>query len=128
MDWGLAKVLAAGGIADEERASRQHQPRQDVTTIRTARSSGSAGSFGTDTEAGSLLGTPAYMPEQANGDIAHLCRRTDVFGLGAILCEIILTGGPPYTAVRARKSAARPRAATWPTPAPGWRPAEPTRN
>ena len=96
MDWGLAKVLAAGGIADEERASRQHQPREDVTTIRTARSSGSAGSFGTDTEAGSLLGTPAYMPpEQANGDIAHLDRRADVFGLGAILCEI-LTGRPPY--------------------------------
>src|SRR5215472_10441291 len=25
MDWGLAKVLAEGGIADEEKASRQHQ-------------------------------------------------------------------------------------------------------
>src|SRR5205085_3255438 len=50
----------------------------------------------TATEAGSLLGTPAYMPpEQANGDIANLDRRCDVFGLGAILCEI-LTGQPPY--------------------------------
>jgi eukaryotic-like serine/threonine-protein kinase len=96
MDWGLAKVLAEGGIADEERASRAHQEPEDVTTIRTARSTGSAGSYGTDTEAGSLLGTPAYMPpEQANGDIAHLDRRADVFGLGAILCEI-LTGKPPY--------------------------------
>jgi serine/threonine-protein kinase len=66
------------------------------TQIRTARSTGSAGSFGTATEAGSLLGTPAYMPpEQANGDIAHLDRRADVFGLGALLCEI-LTGKPPY--------------------------------
>ena len=45
---------------------------------------------------GSMLGTPAYMPpEQANGDIASLDRRADVFGLGAILCEI-LTGKPPY--------------------------------
>ncbi len=96
MDWGLAKVLASGGIADEEKPNRSHQPREDLTTIRTARSSGSAGSFGTATEAGSLLGTPAYMPpEQANGDIAHLDRRADVFGLGAILCEI-LTGQPPY--------------------------------
>jgi serine/threonine-protein kinase len=95
MDWGLAKVLAEGGVADEERASRQQQEPEDVTTIRTARSSGSVGS-GTDTEAGSLLGTPAYMPpEQANGDVALLDRRADVFGLGAILCEI-LTGKPPY--------------------------------
>jgi tetratricopeptide (TPR) repeat protein len=95
MDWGLAKVLAEGGIADEERASRHHQEPADVTTIRTARSSGSAGS-GTDTEAGSLLGTPAYMPpEQANGYVELLDRRVDVFGLGAILCEI-LTGKPPY--------------------------------
>jgi serine/threonine-protein kinase len=94
MDWGLAKVLAEGGVADEQRASRAHQAPQDVTTIRTARSAGSGA--GTDTEAGSLLGTPAYMPpEQANGDIANLDRRADVFGLGAILCEI-LTGKPPY--------------------------------
>jgi serine/threonine-protein kinase len=95
MDWGLAKVLAEGGVADEERASRQHQ-HEEGTQIRTARSSGSAGTFGTQTEAGSLLGTPAYMPpEQANGDVVNLDRRADVFGLGAILCEI-LTGKPPY--------------------------------
>ncbi len=95
MDWGLAKVLAEGGVHDEERASRAIQEPQE-TVIRTARSTGSHSSFGTDTEAGSILGTPAYMPpEQASGDIALLDRRADVFGLGAILCEI-LTGKPPY--------------------------------
>lgn len=96
MDWGLAKVLAEGGVADEARASRIHQP-EDATMIRTARSTGTAGgSHGTETEMGSLLGTPAYMPpEQANGDTLHLDRRSDVFGLGAILCEIV-TGKPPY--------------------------------
>jgi eukaryotic-like serine/threonine-protein kinase len=94
MDWGLAKVLQEGGLADEERASRQHQ--DEGTHIRTARSGGTTGGQGTDTEAGSLLGTPAYMPpEQAQGDIVNLDRRADVFGLGAILCEI-LTGKPPY--------------------------------
>jgi eukaryotic-like serine/threonine-protein kinase len=95
MDWGLAKVLAEGGIRDEARASRAHQePREAV--IRTARSTGSHGNFGTDTEAGSILGTRAYLPpEQASGDIALLDRRVHVFGLGAIPCEI-LTGKPPY--------------------------------
>ena len=38
MDWGLAKVLAEGGVADEERASRRVRQPEDVTTIRTARS------------------------------------------------------------------------------------------
>jgi serine/threonine-protein kinase len=96
MDWGLAKVLAEGGVVDEQRAaSRERERPEDVTTIRTVRSGGSAGG-GTDTEAGSLLGTPAYMPpEQANGYVELLDRRTDVFGLGAILCEI-LTGKAPY--------------------------------
>lgn len=43
-------------------------------------------------------GTWAYMaPEHARCEVDNLSARSDVFGLGAILCHI-LTGGPPYQA------------------------------
>jgi WD40 repeat protein len=98
MDWGLAKVLSAGGVADEKKAYTKHQ---DVSIIQTMRNVGSEtqgrfGSHGSETQIGSVMGTPAYMPpEQALGEIDRLDERSDVFGLGAILCEI-LTGKPPY--------------------------------
>src|SRR5204863_6641122 len=90
MDWGLAKVIDRGGIADEERSRRSQDETELVRTLRT-------GSAADDSRAGSVLGTPAYMaPEQARGQLDTLDERADVFGLGAILCEIV-TGLPPYT-------------------------------
>lgn len=89
MDWGLAKLLAPGGSAAHEAAASTEAP--PGTVIRNTRT------HDFETLAGSMLGTPAFMaPEQAGGELDRLDERTDVFGLGAILC-VILTGTPPYT-------------------------------
>jgi eukaryotic-like serine/threonine-protein kinase len=90
MDWGLAKVLPRGGVADDSSAGLV--AKQD-TVISTGRS----GSDDPDLSlAGSILGTPSYMaPEQARGEIDRVDERADVFSLGSFLCEI-LTGQPAF--------------------------------
>jgi hypothetical protein len=80
LDWGLAKVTGqADGDGD---AAPVSLPTSDTTEA---------------TLQGQVLGTPAYMaPEQAEGRLGLLAPATDVYGLGAILYEV-LTGKPPFT-------------------------------
>ena len=103
MDWGLAKVLARDRPSAEESA----RPDRDSSIVRTV----PIGSDTSGSQTGSVFGTPAYMaPEQARGELALVDERADVFGLGAILCEI-LTGRPPYLGANDGDGAASTRAA-----------------
>jgi hypothetical protein len=76
LDWGLAKVVG--------------QAEESATRISSDDAPADA------TQAGQALGSPAYMaPEQAEGRIDLVDRRTDIYGLGAMLFEI-LTGRAPH--------------------------------
>ena len=49
------------------------------------------GAENSKTRSGSFLGTPSYMsPEQAIGAVERIDERSDVFGLGGILCVILI--------------------------------------
>jgi serine/threonine-protein kinase len=72
---------------------RQGKPY--LTDFGLARRAGADSSLSTT---GAILGTPSYMaPEQATGLRSALGPATDVYGLGAILYEL-LAGRPPFRA------------------------------
>ncbi len=80
LDWGLARLISQ---ADAEGEAAGPPVKCDGD--------------GEGTWHGQVLGTPAYMaPEQAEGRLDQLGAATDIYGLGAILYEI-LTGRPPFT-------------------------------
>jgi len=67
MDWGLARVIEGG------RPSERVSPEDEYV----------------------IAGTPAFMaPEQAEGRIADIDGRTDVFGLGGLLYAILTNRAP----------------------------------
>ena len=90
LDWGLAKLVDGGeGSAAPSLVALDPGWHHDATVQ------------------GQVLGTPAYMaPEQAEGRLDRLDRRTDIHGLGAIFYEI-LTGRPPFGGEDTREVLAR---------------------
>ena len=80
LDWGLAKLVDR--LADET----------DFASVVLDEEGGGIGL----TMQGQTVGTPAYMaPEQASGRLDQIDRHTDIYGLGAMMYEI-LTGQPPF--------------------------------
>ncbi|MGD9688862.1 MAG: protein kinase [Phycisphaerales bacterium] len=75
--------------------SRRPQPK--VLDFGIARLTGAGGATLAATTAGQVVGTLEYMsPEQAGGDPRLVDTRSDVYSLGAMLCEL-LTGSPPIS-------------------------------
>ena len=91
MDWGLAKFRS-----DSEATTPEASIVSTFYDPRTADDS--------HTSAGAIMGTPSYMPpEQAIGAIDRVNERSDVFGLGGILCAM-LTGQPVFVVVDAEST------------------------
>ncbi|MDB5220251.1 MAG: serine/threonine protein kinase [Myxococcaceae bacterium] len=100
MDWGIARLIAAEG-------SPASAPDP------SAKPAGPAAASATDN---SVIGTPCYMsPEQARGDRAKLCTRSDVFLLGSLLYEIV-TRQPPYSSSDRTETLSLAVSAAFPAP------------
>ncbi|MEY2931422.1 MAG: hypothetical protein RL033_2171 [Pseudomonadota bacterium] len=124
MDWGMALLMT-------ERARSSAPPPAGPRSTPAASGDASASvepandhdslvrSEGHTLESGQARGTPAYMaPEQMFGLLDEIDERTDVFGLGGILCEILVGEPPNNQRLLVGKSHSRPWAS--PSHSPIW--------
>ncbi len=80
LDWGLAKLLTADPAEDEP---FDGSSGADSSAPTIASEEG-------QTAAGELMGTPGYMaPEQLDGGVRPVDIRADIYGLGAVLFELL---------------------------------------